>query len=829
MQNKYQAELAAEAGLNAFISKAANLSTNYTFNVVKVSTNNSEYFFIGNPLGGSSSNVVYTPLFSGGEVSSNNIYSNPVVSLTSNLTIASGKPDVPSYLFASQPIVAWIQTNISTSGPIRSIRYCYTASDLEGGVSLQFAGNTNSINGTHSRETNNAPSSIALFTIFDNFSQTDPGEVFSRQIIQSRQAFLTPQSALLLDQTFTNILGSLSSRVGRYVEPEIIPVGFQYADEGTNKFNINTNLSSVSSIAGIISRNLPNFDASRRGGFDRGNYTETLAANIIDYADTDNNPTVGPNYRGFDSYPLVTLIARRYAWTSGAGGAGSPIQIQIRTFVNFWNPSSVATAAGNCNFEYEDSNGFILVGVTQNFTTETFSGFTSLPSIPPNGYLVREVGSTNYSFSTSAAVASPLQWKNMSADINTTFRFHWNGQLVDEFRGGAKNSGSETGSFLPSGDSKRRFKANATALDYSIGQVGDPRSSFYINQAVYPRNYDANTAWGGRQFSSGISDSNFKEVRFTRWPDPSNDGPNFPSVTAESPLSGPNGPQSDIESPPSTSGRPWFIPRNGRGTWRGFGPGTVPTSIPLPTALTNLAPARISNAGSFSNICELGNIFDPSQWNSITNTSPTASTASGGGYSLRIGQGEFPVYNTPGNRSYQLLDLFTVSANRTNQASINLNTATTDALRALVAGIQYRTNQNLQPTNRAIYAARSSGGEAGNRFAEAVIASRPYLSVAQLSNITNSLGYYFGNTNQWSGNTNEGPTMWNDSSREELFSEIYPLVTVRSRNFLVFVCGQALDANGDVISSVDRIYNVFLEPTQNGNTATINPKIIYAK
>jgi hypothetical protein len=242
-----------------------------------------------------------------------------------------------------------------------------------------------------------------------------------------------------------------------------------------------------------------------------------------------------------------------------------------------------------------------------------------------------------------------------------------------------------------------------------------------------------------------------------------------------------------------------------------------------------LAPAKISNAGSFSNICELGNIFDPSQWNSITNASPSASTASGGGYSLRIGQGEFPVYNLPGTRSYQLLDLFTVSANRTNQASINLNTATADALRALVAGIQHRTNQNLQPTNRSIYAARSSGGEAGDRFAEAVIASRPYFSVAQLSNITNSNGYYFGNTNQWTGNANEAPTMWNDSAREELFSEIYPLVSVRSRNFLVFVCGQALDTNGNVISSVDRVYNVFLEPLQNGTGATIIPKIIYAK
>jgi len=71
--------------------------------------------------------------------------------------------------------------------------------------------------------------------------------------------------------------------------------------------------------------------------------------------------------------------------------------------------------------------------------------------------------------------------------------------------------------------------------------------------------------------------------------------------------------------------------------------------------------------------------------------------------------------------------------------------------------------------------------------------------------------------------------MWSDNSREELFSQIYPLVSVRSRNFLVFVCGQALDAKGNVVSSADRVYNVFLEPLQTGNRATIKAKVINAK
>jgi len=828
VKNKFQAREAAEAGLEYFLATVTRLSTNYSFNVVNVVTNNASYLFIGSPIGGLNTNAVFTPLFSGGAVQTNSLFQNPVVSLTTNQTVATNKPLVPPY--ASIPRVAWIEKAVTNSGIVGKIRFCFAASDLEGAINVGISGNTNGPSGIHSRTTNSNPASIALYTLFNTNSQSDIGDTLAKAIVENRSSIISTETLLQLGTNMSNAMGSMALRVGTYVEPEVIPVGFGYADEGKPKFNLNSNVSAggtaaVDQLSGIIASNLPFFEAGRKGGFNRGEYVKTLAANIVDYVDADSDPTLSSNYRGVDSYPFVNLIFRRYAWTSGTGGVGGPITIIVRTFVDLWNPSS-KTATGSLGLQYNDSNGVTIGGNAFNFTTETFP--LRAVTLPPNGHLVIEAGNQTYTFPSVTAVASPLSWKNMSGNSDSTFRLTWNGSAVDEFRGGAENVGSETGSSLLAGDSNRRFKGNAVALDYGTGVVGDPRASYYITSRVFARTYDSSSAWGGRQFAAGINNTDFKEVRFSRWPDPGNDGPAFPSVTSEI-LTGNDSVQAGAESPLGSSTAPWFIPQNARGTWRGFGPGTLPTAIQLPPTFTNLAPAIISNSGLFTNIFELGNIFDPSQWSDVTSSNAVASGAAGGGYTLRVGQIDFPAFNIYGRRASQLIDLFTLSSTMTNAGMININTASRDALRALVAGTLYATNQNLQPTNRMIYAARSSGGAAADRFADAVINSRPFFSRSQLAYISNQLGPYFGNANQWSGNTNEGPTMWNDVAREQLFSDVYPLVSVKSRNFRVYVCGQLLDSKDKVISSVDAVVNVFAKPVINGTQVTVTPVRVYVK
>ncbi len=106
-----------------------------------------------------------------------------------------------------------------------------------------------------------------------------------------------------------------------------------------------------------------------------------------------------------------------------------------------------------------------------------------------------------------------------------------------------------------------------------------------------------------------------------------------------------------------------------------------------------------------------------------------------------------------------------------------------------------------------------------DKFADAVINSRPLLSPSALSairdcgqNIPCASGTpqpFFGDSNQYIGSTQPQPTEWNDVAREELFAKIYNLATTRSRNFRVFVTGQSLDKNRTVLSTVTKVYHVF--------------------
>jgi len=826
--NQLRAEQAAYAGLNYAAQQIASQNTNYTHSIVQVTTNNQTYLFIGNPIGGTNTDVVYTPLFSGGQIQTNGRFQLPAVVLNSTLVEATNKTIQP--IFTNPPTVAWVELPVTNAGIVNKMRFCYAVEDLEGRVNIQKCGNTNGASGIHSRATNSEPSSIALYSLFSPQIQTDSGTTLAKSIVQRRPFLVSTDSILQLDASQTNALLSSSLGLGKYVEPETIPTGFGYVDEGKPKYGINTNLnnpSAVSDISQIITNNLPSFESSRKGGFNRGSYTKTLAANILDYNDIDSNPSVGVDYRGVDSYPFVNLLFSRYSWISGDGRSGNPVTILSRTFADLWNPSSKASV-GTVNLEFRNSSGLI-VGGTKDFWNEP--GGTITVSIPANGHLVVETGNATYSFINGTGVVgvgSPLLFKDMTSIFDTTFSLTWNGIPVDEYRSGARRPGGN-GAVLGSGDLQRKYHGNAAALNYDDGQVGDPRASYYINTYVFDRSYDENTAWGGRQFASGIADEpnglhSFKEVKFSRWPDPSADGPNFPAVTGITIVTNQTA-QYALESPAKIGN----AAQNGRGTWIGFGAGTLPTAIsPPPPNFPLLAPGVIANAGQLTNICELGNVFDPAQWNGIANATSIASANSGGGISLRIGQREFPAFEKVGARASQLLDLFTVATNRTNEGLINVNTASKHALRTLAAGIVYSPNGSLFPTNISIFTARSNGGDAADRFAEAVIASRPFLTPSQLSHITNSVGAYFGNSNQW-GLPTEAPQMWNDQSREQLFSEILPLVSVRSRNFRVFVCGQSLSVNGKVISSVNYVFDVFLEPVSNGSQILSHMRIVYEK
>ena len=134
--------------------------------------------------------------------------------------------------------------------------------------------------------------------------------------------------------------------------------------------------------------------------------------------------------------------------------------------------------------------------------------------------------------------------------------------------------------------------------------------------------------------------------------------------------------------------------------------------------------------------------------------------------------------------------------------------------RSLRAFFKTATRQSSPLRCKTICTHRHVSSQA-DKFADAVINSRPLLSTSALSAIRDSQGQpFFGNPNQYNGSTQTAPTEWNDPGREELFAKIYNLATTRSRNFRVFVTGQSLDKNGNVLSTVTKVYQVFVKPNR---------------
>jgi hypothetical protein len=164
-------------------------------------------------------------------------------------------------------------------------------------------------------------------------------------------------------------------------------------------------------------------------------------------------------------------------------------------------------------------------------------------------------------------------------------------------------------------------------------------------------------------------------------------------------------------------------------------------------------------------------------------------------------------------------------------------------LRSLAAGILQNRDPAIQPGSlqNNLYPPTNTGAniQQADKFADAVINSRPLLSTSALSAMRDcgqnipcggqTPQPFFGNPNQYNGSTQTSPTEWNDPGREELFAKIYNLATTRSRNFRVFVTGQSLDKNGNVLSTVTKVYHVFIKPNRDATTGAIQSQQVQVK
>ena len=257
-----------------------------------------------------------------------------------------------------------------------------------------------------------------------------------------------------------------------------------------------------------------------------------------------------------------------------------------------------------------------------------------------------------------------------------------------------------------------------------------------------------------------------------------------------------------------------------------------PTPAPAPDT-KSISRLSTSTSGNLASLAELGNVFDPAQLSyAVTNpggalpdipTSATLDSKGGGGHTLAIGRPEFSKFDTNGMRAWQLLDVLSAASGTTipttNTAGlVNINTASRDVLRALAAGILQNQDPAIQPSSLTTSFYPPTVSKQADLFADAVINSRPLLSTSALSTIRvtppggSQPEPFFGNPHQYNNQTQ--PSEWNDAGREELFAKILNLATTRSRNFRVFVTGQSLDKNGNVLSTVTKVYQVFVKPNR---------------
>lgn len=662
------------------------------------------------------------------------------------------------------PRAKWVEVPTADG---HTLRYAWWAEDLGGRIDGEMAGLVERVPG-------DAPSELGLYTLFRPAEDKDTNAAGPEdKLVEERGNLRTAGTTRVL----------LGKEDARKCEPwlvyglpkplpeqVLVPRGLGYADEGQPAFDLNSAVGKrdVDGIARQIARNLPDF-VTRKGGFPAdSDYLKTLAASMIDYADADSDATIGTNFRGVDSYPFVNEIYDRYEWLTGA--TQLDLKIQVRTFVELWNPSDQAIS-GVIRLENDNQHQINVPG--KGF--QRFGSVLYAPqpvTLPPNGFVVIEcqpaAGPNVYQFqallppprtSSGPYLEFPSAWTTES-----TYRMQWNGVLVDWARGGI----ARTDGTLRQGAGQAKWKGQGSvALETTRGQEGDPRASWYIADWIYPNTYTTNSNWGGRALKRGINAPAYNEVKLSVWPDPGHDSTAGTAASSDS---------------------------------------VLPTTLKYPANQPLLAPARISNRERYTSVGELGHIFDPAQWNDVEKRTGTASPAAGGGFTLAIGRPELGVFDKDGRRAAQLCDLFSVhdKALRERRGLINVNTAARPVLRALVAGTVLDDDPAIAPQ----VVPRAS--QAGDRFADAVIAARTVRPLRGLSDLARvELGGvpFFGDLRMWDAGKRPAAD-WDDAGREELFAKVANWAAFGSKSYAVWVTGQVVSAKGETLATRSRCLHI---------------------
>ena len=847
----------------------------------------------------------YIPLFSTNSMPEETPLTTPAIEslVTAN---ENQRIDFTTLPYLDKACAAWLYLKDEKNRPIA--RYAYWVEDLQGKIDAGSAGNNHGPAESHQRAAwpfpapglnpqalsdKQAPlNQIALYAINPNATEDAQGNI-AKSILKNRAILITPDSCLAaadiptpiqrsadghqIDPAARAVEENLSADLRSYEEQPIIPFaeGIDPSAAGTPKINLNQLLAkdantAIDEMAEHIKKSLPEFD-QRKGGFP-DDYLRTLAANAIDYADADSDPSVSANrYRGLDACPLVSEFLMRFRWENALTENGRKYLIlSVSTYVELWNMSNQAVS-GNAEVSYETAYKFPL-GANPEVSLADLSNATPtlaesdgrrwLPPIAvtlkPNEYRVITCGTITYKIDagpSSVFIPSPLVLEGETFGTSGAgYRLKWNGKNVDQSRGGIHRNNCSL-HFPKDTATQPRQRIRTTIPSHShtrsgiyCNNMGDPRMAFY-NQApqdanTYPDNYSPNrrsVRWGTIYSKDSANKTKVHgRVMPSEWPD--------------------GGHNSSYESNSFYTTDERINPDDPR-----FFPNA--TSV-LRNPEAAEAPMRISNLGRFYSVTELGRIYDPLMWKTsmpttanmpwgdVENTSESSGDF-GGGNTLRIGRADHPRFSsTPGMDAHRLLDLFHAGISTSDSAAkregpttlvaghVNLNTATRDVLRALAVGamtmdpkLSARSSENhstpnlMAPPVSPLKLTPQEINNHANQIADAILLARKNKPFASPSEIANARGSddkpVFGNKELL---PNGSKVHLSDSASEECFARIYESTTTRSRNFRIWVVAQAISPsntitdNPEVLAEVRRSFTVFADPGLRKPDGSIDPK-----
>ncbi len=651
----------------------------------------------------------------------------------------------------------------------------------------------------------------------------------------------------------------------------------------------------IREIAQHIKDCLPRFGSERAGGsvagasgfgalpFSEAEYLHNLAANIVDYADRDLTPSVGswkmgdampaameqnartdgnaadgdpivpedmllwnagrntavdttlkdysggargydmgdkfpPLYRGIDGQPFVMGLTNRLWYNDWEDGSPPSVKVQVDTWISIWNP-----------FDTEIS-GVIAARLTEGWTQVKWGKERPiLPhlNLPPVEVIV---GPNEFTH---------VRWENvLTLESEGSGSKAPNSIVIDDrnfllFEAGyqlywADSAREDLGRLYLADRTRfpdslnRDYRRTVRKGDwwYFSSGIGDseflrypdPRSSLfkpghkirsgrrYFRSAYYNNLY----LWGGGAVRSSYGD----EIDPGQW------GDHYHGIGS-----------SQYNQSPNRNSVPEAVPFR-----KGPSPDEAPFSIKHPI---DDYPEGYDGPGYYESLGELGNVYDPGCW-TRQKSGNIAPAFYGGGRTLAIGSPEVRVFDSPGLRATDLLDIFCLDDEpRSQKGLVNVNSASEEVLRTLVAGMRLDDDPAME---------KQGGGDLyppsedlpGDLVAEEIARARPFSVPNNLLFLEQESGApFFGDPSAWPNG--QRPTALDDAGREELARRFVNLVTTRSRVFRIYLTAHVVDLYRtpgseevgieQIVSRKSRIYDVFLRPVTDDTGAIVDQKI----